>query len=325
MSHSDPTRVLLTGATGFVGRHLYPVLKRAGYQVVCTSRDPDRAKEAHPDREFQHLDVADPDSVKAALTGCHAAVYLVHGMADGADYEERERGAAKSFREIAEAVELQRIVYLGGIDPGAKPSKHLRSRLMTGELLRAGRVCTVELQAAMIVGCGSESWRIVRDLSARLPFMVLPSWLVSRSEPVAIDDVCAAITRALALPLDQSTTFALPGPEILSVREILERTAKLCGLRPLMFRVPFVTPRLSTYWIRLVTRADRNITEALVEGLRSDLVASGKTLWEFMPEHERLSFDEAATRALREGDRELPWATRTAERLIRGVALSARP
>jgi uncharacterized protein YbjT (DUF2867 family) len=273
-------RVLVTGATGFVGRHLHPVLAGAGFDVVGASRNPTQAKRRLRGREFVALELSDPPSIVAALSGCDAAVYLVHGLAAGdGDYEDAERRMAADFLAAAERVGLRRIVYLGGMRPAGTPSKHLRSRLATGEILRSGSVPTLELQASMIIGHGSASWQIVRDLAMRLPVMVLPRWLQHRSQPVAIDDVTAAITHALRLPVEASAAYTLPGPETLTGREILERIAKLRGMRPLILEVPVVTPHLSTYWISLVTRADARVAAELVEGLRSDLVAPDRGFW----------------------------------------------
>lgn len=294
----ETKRVLLTGATGFIGTHLYSVLVDAGFAVVSGSRDPARAQRKFRGRGFVRLELNDYHSVRSAMQGCQAAVYLVHSMAEGPGYEEQEYRAAMTFARAAEQAGLERIVYLGGIRPQGIPSRHLRSRLRTGELLRQSRVSTIELQAAMVIGPASESWRIVRDLAARLPLMVLPRWLESRSQPVYIDDVTAAIRHALTLELAGSAAFALPGPEILSAREILQRTARLMGLEPPMVQLPVITPRLSAYWISLVTRANSNISRQLVEGLRTDLVAPDEGYWRFMPAHRRVPFEEAARRAL---------------------------
>jgi uncharacterized protein YbjT (DUF2867 family) len=158
-------------------------------------------------------------------------------------------------------------VYLGATEPQGPPSEHLRSRLEVGRVLRAGGVLALELRAAMIVGNGSASWRIVRDLAARLPAMVLPRWLRTRSQPVAIDDVIALATGA-RLPLTRSASFDLPGPEILSYREVLVRTARLFGHRRLqVVDVPVLSPTLSSQWIRLITMADWAVARELVLGL----------------------------------------------------------
>jgi uncharacterized protein YbjT (DUF2867 family) len=309
-------RVLLTGATGFVGRHLYPVLVKGGFAVVSGARDPEAAQQRFRGRAFVKLDLNDYHSVLTAMQGCDAAVYLVHSMADGRGYEKMEERAAIAFLRAAEQAGIKRIVYLGGVQPERKPSKHLRSRGRTGELLRSGRVSTIELQAAMVIGAGSESWRIVRDLAARLPLMLLPRWLESRSEPVYIDDVTAALKHALTVDVAGSAVYPLPGPEIISAREILTRTAGLLGLGPPMVQVPVITPRLSSFWIALVTRANEQIARQLVEGLRSDLIAPDDGFWKLMPNHPRVPFDEAARRALFAEAQELPLSIRVVEWLL---------
>lgn len=312
-------RVLLTGATGFVGSHLHPVLEGGGFEVVGATRNPDGAKQRFPERAFRRLDTADKASICEAMVGCDAAVYLVHSMADSKDYDSVEEHAATRFAAAAEEAQLKRIVYLGGIKPTGTPSRHLRSRLHTGEVLRAGGVPTVELQASMVIGAGSESFRMVRDLSARLPVMLLPSWLETRTEPVALDDVTAAITHALALSELQGGAYPLPGPEILTCREILERTALRQGLSPRMWGLPFVTPRLSSYWITLITRADKHVARELVEGLRHDLIAENEGFWRLFPGHKRLSFDVALQRALPEEERGLSGRARAIEGMVRRV------
>jgi uncharacterized protein YbjT (DUF2867 family) len=316
-------RVLLTGATGFVGRNLFPMLCERGYQVINASRDPERARLAYPNREFQKLDVTDVASAEEAMQGCQAAFYLVHGMAGGAGYDEVERRSALAFREAAERAGVSRIIYLGGIRPRGAISRHLSSRLHVGEILRAGPVPTLELQASMVIGGGSESWRIVRDLAARLPIMLLPRWLDNQSQPIGIDDVTFALARSLELPLTSSRAVALPGPEVLSARDIILRTARLLGSNPVAFRVPVVTPKLSSYWITWVTRADQRISEELVEGLRSDLVSEDDGFWRLVPEYTRMSFDEAARAALLHEQRELSVRSRVAELIIRGLSLGS--
>jgi len=314
------TRVLLTGATGFVGAHLLPVLQARGFDVVAGSRRPDEATRRAPARRFCRFDLDDVASVDAAMKDVRAAIYLVHGMALSRDYAAVEARNARTFLEAAERAGLDRIVYLGGMRPAGKPSHHLASRLRTGEILRSGRVKTVELRATMILGGGSESFRIVRDLAARLPFMLLPKWLHSESEPVGIDDVAAAIVHALEMPLDHSRVLSLPGPERLSGRDVILRTAALLGQRPRVLDIPIVTPKLSSYWIRLVTRANPRVATELVEGLRSDIVSEGDEMWGEMPGYVRTPFEVAVRRALAEESRSLGGPTRAVERALHRLA-----
>lgn len=314
----EPT-VLVTGATGFVGQRLVARLTQRGVAVRCASRSPESARRRWPGQSWVPLDVADDASVAAAVSGVRAAYYLVHSMAEGAGYAARDRSGADRFRVAAAAAGLERIVYLGGVAPQGTPSAHLASRLETGRILRLGPVPTIELRASMIIGSGSESWRICRDLAARLPLMVLPRWLESHSQPVAIDDVIEALTEALTLPLTGSTVFDLPGPEVMTGKDILLRVAHLRGMRPRMVSVPVLTPRLSSYWLRLVTGADFTVARELIAGLTTDLLATEPPFWERMPGHRLLPFEAAARRALaEEGDLSLP--TRTIELLARRLA-----
>lgn len=307
--------ILLTGATGFIGRHAYDALVARGHRVRCASRDPERARARLPGREWVRLDVGDPSSLRAALEGARGALFLVHAMAEGHGYAERERKAALAFRDAASAAGLQRVVYLGGVAPHGAPSDHLASRLETGRLLRQGEVSTVELRAGMVLGAGSESWKICRDLAARLPFMILPRWLQSRSQPIAVEDVVFALAHALELSPHLCGLYDLPGPEVLTAEQILFRIARLRGTNPRALNVPVLTPKLSSYWLRFVSGADYAIARELVEGLEHDLVATEPSFWSLVPDHDLVPFDVAARRALAE---EAPGSRRT--RALEAVA-----
>ena len=296
-------RVLLTGATGFVGCHLLPALEAVGCEVRCGTRNPDAARASDPQREWVYLDVEERSSIDAAIAGCDAALFLVHGMGQGRDYPEREARSAENFLGAAEAHDVRRIVYLGGVLPaGGKASKHLGSRRLTGEILRAGAASTVELRAAMVVGEGSASWMMVKDLAARLPAMLLPTWLRNHSHPIAIDDVVCGLIAGLLYPGADSRVLEIPGPERISHRDVLRRVATLLGHTRPMVNVPVLTPRLSSYWIALVTRVDLSLARELVEGVRYDLDPQDEILWELIS-HQPLSLEEAAKHALAaEGD-----------------------
>jgi uncharacterized protein YbjT (DUF2867 family)/membrane protease YdiL (CAAX protease family) len=291
--------LLLTGATGFVGRAVRPALVRAGWRVRCLTRDAARARGLEAGLDWVEGDVGDPASCARALEGCRAALYLVHGIGEGAGYHGREVAAAATFSRAAAAAGVERIVYLGGVAPAGAGSDHLRSRLDVGDALRAGPVETVELRASMIVGHGSLSWLIVRDLAARLPVMVLPRWLRSRTQPVAIDDVVIALVRSLDLPPAPSAWFDVPGPATLSGREILEETARVMGLeRPRVVAVPLLSPRLSSLWVRFVTRARWSVAREVVVGLTEDLLAKDDSFWQLVGHPHRMAFAEAARLAL---------------------------
>lgn len=263
-----------------------------------------------PELTWWQADLTQADDVERALSGCRVAYYLVHSLGESTDgLFVRERDAAETFAAAAERAGVERIVYLGAIAPRGSPSEHLRSRLEVGRVLRGGRVSALELRAPMIVGYGSASWRIVRDLAARLPAMVLPRWLRSRSEPVGIDDVIVALATGARLPLTSSASFDLPGPEILSYREVLVRTARLLGHRRLrVVDVPVLSPRLSSQWIRLVTTADWSVSRELVLGLTQDLLARNDDYWQVTAHPPLLSFAEAARQALDEEAHKRPMA-----------------
>ncbi len=264
------------------------------------ARDARKAGAAFPERDWVEGDVTDPASLSTSLGGCEAAYYLVHEMGAKSHFAEREAMAATNFAQAAHAAGLSRIIYLGGVLPPADAgaSEHLRSRARVGEILRAGTVPVLELRASMIIGPGSLSYVIVRDLAARLPFMILPRWLDSRTEPVAIEDVLVALMRGLDLPLAESTAFDLPGPEILSGREILLRTAAALGLRrPAFVRVPILTPRLSSLWVRFVTRAEWRVAREIVVGLTDDLLAHDRRYWDRIDHRTLVPFDDAVRAA----------------------------
>ena len=291
--------LLLTGATGFVGSTARPALAASGWRVRCLTRDAARARTREPALDWVQGDVGDPASCGRALAGCQAALYLVHGIGEGPDYLRHEVTAASNFARAAAVAGVERIVYLGGVAPSGPASEHLRSRLEVGEALRAGPVKTVELRASMIVGHGSLSWLIVRDLAARLPIMVVPRWLKSRTQPAAIDDVVIALVRALDLPVEASAWFDIPGPDTLSGQEILAQTARVIGLEPpRTIEVPLLTPRLSSLWVHFVTRAKWSVAREVVIGLTQDLLARDDRFWRLIDHPQRLPFAEAARRAL---------------------------
>lgn len=298
-ANPPPQEILLTGASGFVGSRLYPLLQERAH-VRCLSHDAAKARARFPDRQWIEGDIGDEAAMTRALEGCSAAYYLVHGVGTSRHYADAETRSAAAFARAAASAGIGRIIYLGGVlARDEAPSEHLRGRGQVGEILRGGRVPTLELRASMIIGYGSLSFLIVRDLAARLPFMILPRWLDSRTEPVAIDDVLLALVRALDVPLEHSEAFDLPGPEILSGREILLRTAGALGLRaPVAVRVPVLTPRLSSLWVRFVSRAKWSVSREIVVGLTTDLLARDARYWERIGAGRLTSFDEASRRAV---------------------------
>jgi uncharacterized protein YbjT (DUF2867 family) len=270
--------------------------------VRCVVRDPARAE--HLNRggaEIRRGDVTDPSSLTGLGEGIDVAYFLVHAMAGGAGFEERERQGAVSFAEMAKREGVRRIVYLGGLGDDSV-SKHLRSRHDTARTLTAAGPPLTYFRAAMVVGAASESYRTLRYLVKRLPVMIAPSWLRTATQPIAVDDVIEYLVRAPDVPESLGREVQIGGPDILAYGDMLDRMALAMGLRPRpKLPVPLITPWLSALWLGLVTPVDTNVARPLVEGLRTATVVtdpSGAQPFGITT----LSFDDALRRALEEDD-----------------------
>ncbi|MBX7096654.1 MAG: NAD(P)H-binding protein [Myxococcaceae bacterium] len=294
----SPQRVLVTGATGFVGRALIPALVREGHAVRATTRALSRARQGNG-AEWVRADLAVAADVEAALTGIDAAYYLVHGMGGAHEgYRAAELEAATLFAAAAGRAGVKRIIYLGGVAPAGKASEHLASRLDVGGALRRGPVPTLELRASLVIGNGSASWKIVRDLAMRLPAMLLPKWTESKTSPIALEDVLVALTRGLRVPLTASAWFDVPGPEVLSGRDILLQIAALQGRQLPSLRVPLLSPSLSSWWLKLVTGVDFALARELVLGFTGDLLPRDDRYWSLIDHRPAVTFEKAARVAL---------------------------
>ena len=288
---------LVTGATGFIGSSLATALRRRGYSVRGVSRHPPRA--AHDPIEWVQGDLLSDASLAEAFRGVDVAYYLVHSMGSGnKDFRDQDRQAARAFVTAAERAGVKRVVYLGGISPKGHPSEHLASRVEVGEILRRASVPTIELRASMIIGNGSASWKIVRDLAMRLPAMVLPSWLQSRTRPVALEDVVEGLVAAADLPIEKNTWFDIPGPDVLTGEEILRHIAGVAGRQIRAISVPMISPRMSAMWLKFVTGADYSLARELVLGFEKDLLTFDDRFWKLTEHGPLIPFDVAARRAL---------------------------
>ena len=316
MTDAPDAPVLVTGATGYVGGRLVPRLLEAGVSVRCFARAPrkltDRPWAADPRVRIVGGDVADEAALRAALTGCRAAYYLVHSMIVAkSEYASRDRELARIFGRAAAAAGVPRIVYLGGLgETGADLSRHLASRREVEEALAESGVPVTVLRAAMIIGSGSASFEILRYLVERLPVMVTPRWVSTPAQPIAIRDALFYLVECLRTPETTGRTLDIGGPEVVTYREVIDLLAEVRGLnRRRILPVPVLTPRLSSLWIHLVTPVSRHIARPLADGLRNPVVCRNDDAVMLMP-HRRLTIREAVEAALgREGrhDVETTW------------------
>lgn len=293
---------LVFGASGYIGSNLAPYLAAQGVSVRATSRN----VEVLESRQWQGVALAEadalrPETLDRVLEDVDIAYYLVHSMAAGKHFPELDATAARNFADAAARQGVQRIVYLGGLVPNAPESKHLRSRQETGDILRAGSVAVTEIRAGMIIGPGSAAWEVIRDLVNHLPVMITPRWVVSRSTPIALSNLLRYLADAPVLEKTAGEIFDVGGADDLTYEEIMRQYAELVGKKPRIIPVGVLTPRLSSYWLRLVTSVPTNIARALIDGLSQDVIANDDRLARLVPQ-ELLGFRDAAIEAL-EADR----------------------
>ncbi|QDX40158.1 NAD(P)H-binding protein [Salarchaeum sp. JOR-1] len=290
-------RVLVTGATGFVGGRLVPALADAGHEVVALTRDPDSY--TPPDGvEVVAGDLLDDD---LSLPSADAAYYLVHSMESGGDFEERDRRCARNFASAASDAGVERVVYLGGLGADRDDlSDHLRSRREVEHLLADGDYDLTVLRAAVIVGAGSASFSVVRQLVEHLPVMVTPNWVHTPCQPIAISDVVAYLACVLAHPETAGETYEIGGPDVLTYEEMLRTTARVTDNTLHLLPVPVLSPRLSSYWLALVTDVPTSVARPLVEGLKNPVVCEDDRLRDLC-DVTPTAFEDAVRAALAEG------------------------
>jgi len=293
--------ILLTGASGYIGSRLLRVLEEGGCEVRCLSRQPERVSAGRATTEIVAGDCLDESSLDAAMKGVGQAYYLVHSMASGSVFAARDRKAAANFGRAAARAGVRRIIYLGGLGADQDSlSTHLKSRLETGEALREAGLPVVEFRASIVIGAGSLSFEMIRALVERLPVMICPRWVDTRTQPIAIDDVLAYLRAAIDLPEGRRAVFEIGGPEVVSYGNMMRKYARLRGLRRLLIPIPVLTPHLSGLWLGLVTPAQARVGRALVEGLRNPTVVRSSAALETFAIRP-MTLHEAFTRAIDEG------------------------
>ncbi len=294
-------KVLVSGASGYVGSKLIPLLLAAGHDVTAmTRREHGKPSPSLKDVRVVTADALRPGSLAKAVQGIDVAYYLIHSMAAaGGDFHELDLKAAENFATAARDAGVSRIIYLGGIVSNtSEVSKHLKSRQETGKTLRKFGPPVTEFQAGIIVGNGSMSFELIRCLTDRLPVMICPRWVITRIQPIAIDDVLSYLLAGLESEQSKSQTIEIGGASIETYRSMMLKYARARGLKRWLIRVPVLTPRLSSYWLRLVTTIPSSIARPLIEGLRTEVICKSNLASEIFPTISPMNYEAAIEKAL---------------------------
>src|SRR5512143_500531 len=298
---SDQRAVLVTGATGYIGGRLVPRLLDAGYRVRCLVRDPARLLGRSWDGHIEIVtgDALDPASLGRALQGMYAAYYLIHGLKGGQVNAERDLQAARNFVAAAESQGVERIIYLGElVDPNQRLSSYLRSRHETGYILRQSKIPVTEFRAGMVVGAGSALFEMIRYLAEREPVLICPAWFFSEAQPIAIRNTLDYLITALKVSESAGKLIEIGGSERLTYADMLLEYAEERGLKRTLIRTPVNAPRLSAYWVHMVTPIHWRVVLPLIEGLRARLVVHDDEAKKLFPQIKPLDFRSALREAL---------------------------
>jgi uncharacterized protein YbjT (DUF2867 family) len=301
MPKNKGVRILVTGATGYVGSRLVPRLLNEGYSLRVLARDPQRlqGRSWQADVEVAAGDVLKAETLTPALEDIDFAYYLIHSMSSAGDFFHRDLDAAANFSNAAKQARIKRIIYLGGLgDPESQLSPHLRSRQQTGEKLKETGIPVTEFRAGIIVGSGSASFEMIRYLTERLPIMICPRWVYTRGQPIFIDDVLDYLIQSLVTPESSGETIEIGGTDILTYGEMMLGYAKVRGLRRYLIPVPVLTPKLSSYWVHWVTPIPAEIAQPLIEGLRNEVTVRNPLAKTLFPDLKPIGYERAVKLAL---------------------------
>ncbi len=268
-------KVLLTGATGYIGRRLLTVLLEQGHEVICCVRDRSRfssIESAGGKLEVIEVDFLDPTGLSAIPKDIEVAYYLLHSMSNSSNYAALEKDCAQNFRTYMNQTEVEHVLYLSGIINEEKLSKHLSSRAIVEEELHRDTYACTTFRAGIIIGSGSASFEIIRDLVEKLPIMITPKWLLTKCQPIGVGDVISILSKGAKNPKVYNEQFDIGGPDVLSYKEMLLGLAKARGLKRRIWTVPVMTPRLSSYWLYFVTSTSFKLASALVSSMKVEVV-----------------------------------------------------
>lgn len=294
-------KILVIGATGYVGSRLVPALLSQGYQVTATSRSLDVLKHhpwhAHPNVSLVQIDLIDEGDLSTILEGVSHVFYLVHGMASGTDFYQYELNMARHVAREISTSSVERLIYLGATQPQQVSSPHLAARKATGNILRDCGKQVIELRAGIIIGSGSAAFEVMRDIVSHLPVITTPIWVRSKSSPVALETMIGYLTKLIDIDLKGSPVFDVSGPEVISYEDQMRRFARIINKRIFIIKMPLLTPRISSLWLTLITTVPKPIASALIDGLSYDLLPTGNDIASVIPEPQ-ISFEQAVEAAL---------------------------
>jgi len=294
--------VLVVGASGYVGSQLVPLLAQNGYNVTATGRDikllEKRAWSKLDNIELVQLNLAANTDLSLILKDIDLVYFLVHGMSHGHDFVNIELDIAKNFSEYLKESQVKQLIYLGSLQPTDSHSKHFIARKKTGDILRTSHVIVTELRAGIIVGPGSAAFEVMRDFVFHLPIMITPKWMTSNNSPIALENLLYYLLELLKFTPEVHKIMDVAGPELITYKKQMQIIAKLTGKKVHIIPLAILTPRLASYWFKIITSVPTNIAKALVGGLQYDLTANGKQIQELIPQP-LLSFEQAVSKTLK--------------------------
>ncbi|MHA7846248.1 DUF2867 domain-containing protein [Serratia sp. D1N4] len=297
-----PQRILVLGASGYIGQHLIPRLVEQGHEITAAARRIEWLEEQNwPRVNCRYVDIYRPETLTAALWQIDAVYYLIHGMGDGDGFIEKERQAAENLRIALRGSKVKQVIFLGALQPEGESSPHLIARKLTGEILRQSGIPVTELRASIVVGPGSAAFEVMRDMVYNLPILTPPRWVRSKSSPVSLENLLVYMTELLQHPAQENRIFDVAGPEYISYQTLFERFIVISGKKRWLIPIPLPTRFISVWFISMITSVPTSIASALIQGLNHDLPADGAPLQALIPQRLQ-TFDEAVKETLRRED-----------------------